>query len=224
MMATWSDSEDSSSEEEQKEVANLCFMANNDEVKDNSEPEFTFEELENAFYELMHDFKKIKQENKKLKENISSLSSNKEKSLNEIDKLTQEVNILKNQNLELTSGKDNLLKERDALKKELEKVKPFVEKFIYSSEKLNMLLNNQRAIFNRAGLGYKSKQRQKYFKNFFISASYTVTCICCGKSGHKAYHCLYKNSNSLKKIWVPKETILTNPKRPKMTWVPKLKT
>ena len=31
-MATWSESEDSSSEEEQKEVANLCFMENEDEV------------------------------------------------------------------------------------------------------------------------------------------------------------------------------------------------
>ena len=37
----------------------------------------------------------------------------------------------------------------------MQKIKPFIEKFTYSSEKLNMLLNNQRAVFNKAGLGYK---------------------------------------------------------------------
>ena len=68
MMATWSDSEDSSSEEEQKEVANLCFMANENEAINETQSDFTFEELEDAFYELIHDFKKIKLENRRLKE------------------------------------------------------------------------------------------------------------------------------------------------------------
>ena len=87
-----------------------------------------------------------------------------------------------------------------------------------------MLLNNQRAVFNSTGLGYKSKQKQNYFKNFFIPVSSIIACVCCDKFGHKAYHCLYRNSNSLKKVWISKGTILTNPKGSKMTWVPKLKT
>ena len=70
-------------------------MANENEVCDDSQSEFIFEELENTFYDLMNDFKKIKQENKKLKENIDSFSNIKEKSLNMNDKLTQGVNHLK---------------------------------------------------------------------------------------------------------------------------------
>ena len=75
MMATWSESEDSSSEEEQKEVTNLCLMSNENEIIDETQSDFIFEELENAFYELMYDFKKIKLENRRLKENISLLTS-----------------------------------------------------------------------------------------------------------------------------------------------------
>ena len=92
------------------------------------------------------------------------------------------------------------MKENLALKDELKKVKPFIEKFTYSSEKLDMLLNNQKAMFNKAGLGYNSKKKQKYFKNFFIPASSDITCFHYGKSGHKAYNCINRKSNSLKKI------------------------
>ncbi|WP_374695564.1 hypothetical protein ACEW7V_00720 [Areca yellow leaf disease phytoplasma] len=46
----------------------------------------------------------------------------------------------KNKDLELENAKH---------KNELEKLKPFVDKFTYSLEKLNLLLNNQRAIFNK---------------------------------------------------------------------------
>ena len=128
-------------------------MANKNEV---TQSDFTFEELEDAFYELMHDFKKIKLENRRLKEDISLLSNDKEKFFNINEKLTLEIKCLKNQNLELNNENDLLSKENLALKNELKNVKPFVEKFTYSSEKLDMLLNNQRAIFNKAGLEYKS--------------------------------------------------------------------
>ena len=50
------------------------------------------------------------------------------------------------------------LQEKKKYKEELEKLKSFVEKFTYSSEKLNMFLNNQRAIFNKAGLGFKPQK------------------------------------------------------------------
>ena len=142
-------------------------MANENEVYNETQSDFTFEELENAFYDLMHDFKKIKQENKKLKENIASFSDFKEKSSNMNDKLTQKVNILKHQNLELTIEKDNLSKENLVLKEELRKIKSFMEKFTYSSEKLEILLNNQRAIFNKTGLGYKSQKKQIFASCFY---------------------------------------------------------
>ena len=68
-MITWSDSEDSSSNEEE-EVANLCFMTYEDEVRSEikNDIEFTFDELQDAFDEIENDFKKLKLKNKKLKE------------------------------------------------------------------------------------------------------------------------------------------------------------
>ena len=60
----------------------------------------------------------------------------------------------------LLSQQVNVLKEENCgVKEELEKYKPIVEKFTYSSEKLNMILNNQRAVFNKVGLGYKPNQK-----------------------------------------------------------------
>ena len=48
----------------------------------------------------------------------------------------------------------------------------------------------------------------------------------CGKIGHKAYACLSNKfvSTNVKKIWVPKRFIVSNPKKFKLAWVPKVKT
>ena len=58
------------------------------------------------------------------------------------------------------------------------------------------------------------------------SAVLEIKCFKCGKVGYKAYACLLNKSVStnVKKIWVPKGTIVTNLKRPKLAWVPKVKT
>ena len=47
-----------------------------------------------------------------------------------------------------------------------------------------------------------------------------------GKVGHKAYTCLSNKfvDRNIKKIWVPKETIVTNSKGSKLAWIPKVKT
>ena len=68
MVATWSDSDDSSSEEEEAhEQANLCLMAHENEVSAEISNEFTFEELQEAFYDLVDDLKKLRTKNKELK-------------------------------------------------------------------------------------------------------------------------------------------------------------
>ena len=103
-------------------------------------------------------------------------------------------------------------------------MKPFVEKFTYSSEKLNLLLNNQRAVFDKAGLGFRTHKKQKLFKNFFVPASSSITCYTCGIKGHKSYMCNKRKLNNTKKVWVPKGTNATNQKGPKMAWVPKVST
>ena len=40
------------------------------------------------------------------------------------------------------------------MKNEITKLKPMIEKFTQSLNKLQMILDNQKAIFDKAGLGY----------------------------------------------------------------------
>ena len=60
---TWSDDDESASEEENEpqEVANLCLMANEkeSEVSSPNSSQFTFNELQDAFDELIVEFKKM---------------------------------------------------------------------------------------------------------------------------------------------------------------------
>ena len=69
MMTTWSESEDESSEEEnEKEVANMCFMAINelDEVNSN----INYEDIHDAFQELYEDLEKLDLINTYLKKKV----------------------------------------------------------------------------------------------------------------------------------------------------------
>lgn len=95
MVATWNDINDSSSEEEENaEIANLCFMANEDKVISEFSNDFLFDELQEAFYELLNDLKKLGFKNKELKLKNESL-------IKEKNQLSSEKTILflENQNL-----------------------------------------------------------------------------------------------------------------------------
>ena len=83
--------------------------------------------------------------------------------------------------------------EHSKVKKELEKYKLIVDKFTYSFERLDMLLKNQRTVFNRTGLGYKPSNKQKTVENLFVkytsNMQKSTVCYCCEKNGHKSYIC-----------------------------------
>ncbi|WKA09029.1 hypothetical protein VitviT2T_026708 [Vitis vinifera] len=78
MMATWSESEESSEEENEKEVANMCFMAIDDLDEVNSN--FSDEDMHDVFEELYEDFEKLSLKNNSLKNKIQDL----EKELEEV--------------------------------------------------------------------------------------------------------------------------------------------
>ena len=59
-MATWSESEESFEEENEREVANMCFMAI-DELEVNSN--LSDEDIHNVFEELHEDFEKLSLKN-----------------------------------------------------------------------------------------------------------------------------------------------------------------
>ena len=121
-----------------------------------------------------------------------------------------------------------MLQENQSLKNDINKLKPIVDKFTLSSNKLNMILDNQKAVYDKAGLGYNLLKKQKFLKNIYVNyssnKSTNITCFKCGRIGHKSYTCLKSANTTIKKIWVPKGTILTNLKGPKKAWVPKTET
>ena len=68
MMATWSESEESSEEENEKKVANMCFIAIDDLDEVNSN--FSDEYMHDVFEELYGDFEKLSLKNDSLKKKI----------------------------------------------------------------------------------------------------------------------------------------------------------
>ncbi|GAV81564.1 UBN2 domain-containing protein [Cephalotus follicularis] len=209
MIATWEDSDDSSSDEEaNEEVAQLALMAIEEEDCD----EVTYDELvlliekyTCIISELKKKIKCLNIENKELKSASISLLEGKNK-----------IEILEEEN-------KNLKIEIDALKK-------IFSKFSNSSEKLENLLGIQRCVFDKAGLGYDEmnnvKHYQKFFdrknkiekekieKDFIKKKNSFISCNYCGKNDHISSSCFYKShfmSKSklrIKKVWVPKGTII----------------
>ena len=86
-----------------------------------------------------------------------------------------------------------MIDEHAKMKKELEKYKSIAKKFTFSFERLNILLKDQQAVFNNAGLGYKSHNKQRTVENLFIKfileKQKLIACHSCGKIGHKSYVC-----------------------------------
>ena len=93
-----------------------------------------------------------------------------------------------------------------------------VEKFTLSSTKLQMILDSQKAVYDKISLGYNPLKKQKFLKNIYANSSsnkfLNTTCFKCGKVGYKSYTCFpNKSENSnVKKIQVPKGTTVTNQK------------
>ena len=83
-----------------------------------------------------------------------------------------------------------------------------------------MILKNQKAIFDRAGLGFRCYAKQKSVNNLYKkSTNENMIYFYYEKSGHKLY--IYKSKRNIKQIWVIKRYVLTNNEGPKKAWVPK---
>ena len=51
------------------------------------------------------------------------------------------------------------MKENTKLKKEIEILKSIVENFIFSFEKLQLMLNNQKVVFNKVEIDFNSSKK-----------------------------------------------------------------
>jgi hypothetical protein len=210
---------------------------------------YSYDELQNAFEELVEEFEKNVSKNKVFKKKVTSLSNELDdfKSKNEIlekqiislnDKnLSLEKEIVKlkieSQNfIEKMKAKDmetssqiahdsNLLvNENKELKLKVEKLNKILTNFTNGKKNLDNLLGSQRCVFDKAGIGYNPKIKEKHYQKFFINENFLKSPICkhCGKLGHNIHTCPMKNM-----IWVVKGTTLpkANPSGPKKIWVPK---
>ncbi|GAV77408.1 zf-CCHC domain-containing protein [Cephalotus follicularis] len=213
MVATWDDSDPSTSEEESdKEVANIAFMAIEEEDED--EVNFTFDELQIAYENLFNEYENVCLRNKSLKKNATSMSKEIKNLKSENSKYISEIEYLKNE------------KKNEKLKLEIDVLKKTFSKFSNSSDMLDNLLGLQRCVFDKAGLGYEEMNYVKHFSNLFVKkVEPKISCNYCGKLGHVSTSCFHRKNfvfGNSKKVWVPKGTTLTNPQGPKFIWVPKV--
>ncbi|GAV79622.1 zf-CCHC domain-containing protein [Cephalotus follicularis] len=220
MIATWSDSDPSSSDEESdEEVANIAFMAIEEEEED--KVNFSFDELQEAYENLFHEYKNVCLKNKSLKKDAISMSKEIENLKNENSNFINEIEIL-NVSLKLSN---NSKEENENLKLEIDALKKTFSKFSNSSNKLDNLLELQRCVFDKVGLGYEEMNKVKHFKNFFVKKiEPKMICNYCGRLRLVYSSCFLKNNLGLvhtRKIWVPKGTSVTNLQGPKSTWIPK---
>ena len=206
LKATWDESSSSSSEEEKREKSTrqLALMAREEsesESEDSSssaatssssdDEEVTSPHLEKCYKTIAHlstSLKKSKTETKLLKDEIEKLRALRE---DEVDDLYQEA----------------LEDENKTLKGEIEKLKKMLEKFSTSSKTLDMILNAQRAVYNKAGLGYQPKE-----SSFISLVSRTQF--------HRTHVSrVHETRKKVTKTWVPK-SLIVDALGPRI-WVPK---
>ncbi|GAV69681.1 LOW QUALITY PROTEIN: zf-CCHC domain-containing protein/UBN2 domain-containing protein, partial [Cephalotus follicularis] len=175
MVATWSDSDPSTSEEESdEEIAHIAYMAIDDEE---DEVNFSFDELQSAYEKLYVEYENVCLKNKSLKKNAISMTNELEILKNENSKYLKEIESLKDKNLfyineiDILNVSSNLsidFMEENKLKIEIDALKKTFSTFSNSSTKLDNLLGLQRCVFDKTGLGFEEMKNIKHFKNFFV--------------------------------------------------------
>ncbi|PKA63479.1 hypothetical protein AXF42_Ash005374 [Apostasia shenzhenica] len=211
LVATWSDSDESSSSDD-KEVVNLCLMADVD-INSVNELPLTYDELEENLVDLIHGYEKLKNRYFFLKNTHSSCDSLCKELKKKINDLT-----LKNNDLSMVVTK--VSKKNEMLK----------SKNIMLEPRCMLRVNNTSYVRNR-----------KHVRNDSLNACQTyghisshVICNFCQKHGHVAYTCkigkVILASKDSFYIWIPKGLshvdylTTTNFIGPKFVWVPKTKT
>ena len=73
-----------------------------------------------------------------------------------------------------------------------------VDRFTLSSNKLDMMIKNQQAIFYKAALRYKSYYKQKSVNSLYKKSSKdNIVCFYYGKLGHRTYSCNVRRTPNL---------------------------
>jgi hypothetical protein len=120
-----------------------------------------------------------------------------------------------------TQDSNLLLDENKELKFKIEDLTKILTNFTNGKKNLDNLSGSQRCVFDKAGIGYNSKIKEKHYKKFFTNESLLKSPMCkhCGKMRHNIHTCSIKRNMILiiKGTTPPR----TNPSGPKKIWVPK---
>ena len=192
-------------------------MALEDEINSENSSNFTFEELFDAFNEFMDEFNKLRLKNKELK--MSNIFLMKEKNFlaKEKEEMMKSEKSLVEENFELKKEYDNLklslkenenlrkekqelMGENEKLRKEIEILKLVAKKFNFSFQKLQLMGNSKKAVFNKAKTDFNSSRKQQYAKNMFTKVSLkndSIKCFKCNQIGHKISECNIKRINHI---------------------------
>ena len=74
----------------------------------------------------------------------------------------------------MTNEKVNSSKCCSKYVEEIKNLKNSLAKFSIGKNNLDVILRNQRCIFDKAGIGNKPKKQQKFYKNSFLSHKNTI--------------------------------------------------
>ena len=106
MMATWSQSEDSSDDESENEFANMCFMAFEDQDKVSSDSDFDDDEVSFEYDELLIALYKFGENNTSLKKKIFELQK-------ELDEIKENFSKVEASKISLEKVNEELLKKNE---------------------------------------------------------------------------------------------------------------
>ena len=206
MVATWSDSDESSSDEE-AEInikANLCLMAKEDEVCDDDLDDY--DDIQHEYDCLFNDFEKLMEKCKAYRKTIASLNLDVE-----LAKKDYEIIYADKKNLQIDL--ENEKSKNEALNLELENKNKELTKWMNENSALKLSLKEIPVHSSHI----HSQGRNNYYKR----RNANVSCYKCGRIGHISYFCY----TTVKKVWVPKGShLLTNHQGPIKVWVPKTST
>ncbi|KAH9792213.1 hypothetical protein KPL71_004031 [Citrus sinensis] len=104
---------------------------------------------------------------------------------------------------------DELMKENEVLKKKSNELNQIVLKFTNGQKMLDNLLNSQKCVFDKGGIGYKPNLKQKYYKSYFVKTTLIndqIVCHYCNQNGHMKLRCPVKRNAyyGVTCIWVAK--------------------
>ncbi|GAV66688.1 hypothetical protein CFOL_v3_10198 [Cephalotus follicularis] len=193
MIMTWSDSDDSSSDDdENEEIANIPFMAMEDDNEVCSSS-LSYNDHQNEYNELIDVLDDLNKEYQLLKK----IARDRAKENVELKKYI--LDIKKDEGL--VEKNFAFEKENYELKIKIDALKKTFSKFSDSSNKLDKLLGMQCCVFDKIGSGFDEMNKVQHFNKLLDRKKNMVNCNYCEKFGHVSTNCWFRRiSAKVKRI------------------------